>query len=70
MVSVSRTPVPCHDPCAQAARRWLPPLEISGKVVEALKELKALGIPMAILSNGTPGMLDIAVKSAGMTAVP
>jgi 2-haloacid dehalogenase len=32
----------------------------------ALKELKALGVPMAILSNGTPGMLDIAVKSAGM----
>jgi 2-haloacid dehalogenase len=32
----------------------------------ALKELKAMGLPMAILSNGTPGMLDIAVKSAGM----
>lgn len=32
----------------------------------ALKELKALGIPLAILSNGTPQMLDIAVKSAGM----
>jgi len=34
----------------------------------ALKELKALGVPMAILSNGTPEMLDIAVKSAGMNA--
>ena len=32
----------------------------------ALKELKTLGLPMAILSNGTPQMLDIAVKSAGM----
>lgn len=32
----------------------------------ALKELKAMGLPMAILSNGTPEMLDIAVKSAGM----
>lgn len=32
----------------------------------ALKELKQLGLPLAILSNGTPGMLDIAVKSAGM----
>ena len=31
----------------------------------ALKQLKSLGIPMAILSNGTPQMLDIAVKSAG-----
>lgn len=34
--------------------------------LDALKELKALGIPLAILSNGTPQMLDIAVKSAGM----
>lgn len=32
----------------------------------ALKELKGLGIPLAILSNGTPQMLAIAVKSAGM----
>ena len=32
----------------------------------ALKELKKLGLPLAILSNGTPEMLDIAVKSAGM----
>ena len=35
----------------------------------ALKELKALGVPMAILSNGTPQMLDIAVKSAGMNGL-
>jgi 2-haloacid dehalogenase len=35
----------------------------------ALRELKALGLPLAILSNGTPGMLDIAVKSAGMTGL-
>lgn len=34
-----------------------------------LKELKAMGIPMAILSNGTPEMLDIAVKSAGMSGL-
>jgi 2-haloacid dehalogenase len=32
----------------------------------ALKELKELGMPMAILSNGTREMLEIAVKSAGM----
>src|SRR6266581_1128715 len=34
--------------------------------LEALKELKAHGLPLAILSNGTPEMLAIAVKSAGM----
>lgn len=34
--------------------------------LEALRALKALGLPLAILSNGTPQMLDIAVKSAGM----
>lgn len=32
----------------------------------ALKDLRALGLPMAILSNGTPQMLEIAVNSAGM----
>ena len=32
----------------------------------ALRDLKALGIPMAILSNGTPSMLGTAVASAGM----
>jgi 2-haloacid dehalogenase len=37
--------------------------------VDALKQLKALGLPLAILSNGTPQMLDIAVKSAGMTGL-
>lgn len=37
--------------------------------LDALKELKALGIPLAILSNGTPQMLDIAVKSAGMSGL-
>ncbi len=35
----------------------------------ALKELKALGVPTGILSNGTPQMLDIAVKSAGMVGL-
>ena len=34
-----------------------------------LKELKALGVPLAILSNGTPQMLDIAVKSAGFNGL-
>jgi len=37
--------------------------------VGALKELKALGVPTGILSNGTPQMLDIAVKSAGMVGL-
>ncbi|MBI4755530.1 MAG: haloacid dehalogenase type II [Betaproteobacteria bacterium] len=32
----------------------------------ALRELKALGVPLAILSNGNPPMLEVAVKSAGM----
>ena len=37
--------------------------------VGALKELKTLGVPLAILSNGTPEMLAIAVKSAGMSGL-
>jgi 2-haloacid dehalogenase len=35
----------------------------------ALRQIKALGFPIAILSNGTPQMLDIAVKSAGMNGL-
>ena len=35
----------------------------------ALKALKAAGVPTAILSNGTPGMLDVAIKSAGMNGL-
>ncbi|MBL8471296.1 MAG: haloacid dehalogenase type II [Rhodocyclaceae bacterium] len=34
--------------------------------LQALRDLKALGIPLAILSNGTPDMLAVAVNSAGM----
>lgn len=34
-----------------------------------LRELKALGLPMAILSNGTPEMLAVAIKSSGMTGL-
>lgn len=36
------------------------------EAVDALRGLKSLGIPAAILSNGTPDMLEVAVKSAGM----
>lgn len=35
----------------------------------ALKALKKLGLPLGILSNGTPQMLDIAIKSAGMAGL-
>jgi 2-haloacid dehalogenase len=37
--------------------------------LDALRALKALGLPLAILSNGTPRMLDIAIKSAGMSGL-
>lgn len=35
----------------------------------ALRELRALGLPMAVLSNGTPEMLEVAIKSAGMNGL-
>lgn len=34
----------------------------------ALRQIKACGLPLGILSNGTPEMLDIAIKSAGMAS--
>jgi len=33
----------------------------------ALKALRALGVPTAVLSNGTPDMLNVAIRSAGMS---
>lgn len=35
----------------------------------ALKALKKVGLPLGILSNGTPKMLDIGIKSAGMAGL-
>lgn len=37
--------------------------------LETLRALKAQGLPLAILSNGSPEMLEIAVKSAGMSGL-
>jgi 2-haloacid dehalogenase len=34
--------------------------------VEALKALKSMGVPLAILSNGDPEILAVSVRSAGM----
>lgn len=35
----------------------------------ALRELASMALPLAILSNGTPAMLEAAVRSAGMEGV-
>lgn len=35
----------------------------------ALRMLRELGVPMAVLSNGTPEMLEVAIKSAGMNGL-
>ncbi|HRP76421.1 MAG TPA: haloacid dehalogenase type II [Rhodocyclaceae bacterium] len=37
--------------------------------LEALRTLRSIGVPMAVLSNGTPKMLDVAIKSAGMSGL-
>lgn len=34
-----------------------------------LRQLRDAGVPLGILSNGTPRMLDIAIKSAGMSGL-
>ncbi|WP_413203587.1 haloacid dehalogenase type II [Rhodospirillum sp. A1_3_36] len=39
-------------------------LEAYGEVAEVLGKLKAQGVPLAILSNGTPRMLDTAARHA------
>jgi 2-haloacid dehalogenase len=37
--------------------------------LEALRALKAVGLPLGILSNGNREMLDVAIRSAGMTGL-
>jgi 2-haloacid dehalogenase len=37
--------------------------------IAVLRQLRALGLRLGILSNGNPEMLDIAVKSAGMSGL-
>jgi 2-haloacid dehalogenase len=36
------------------------------ETLAALRQLRAMGLPLAILSNGTPGMIATAVSAAGM----
>jgi 2-haloacid dehalogenase len=38
-------------------------------VLPALERLRAQGLPLAILSNGTPGMLESAIRAAGMSGL-
>ena len=37
--------------------------------LQALRELKAAGLPLGILTNGNRDMIDVAVRSAGMTGL-
>jgi 2-haloacid dehalogenase len=41
-------------------------LDCYSEVPEALSILKSRGFRLAILSNGTPGMLEAAVKNSGI----
>jgi 2-haloacid dehalogenase len=44
-------------------------LEVFPEVPEVLEELKALGLRTAILSNGSPTMLDAVVRASGLTTL-
>ena len=61
--------LPLDEPTLQQLMNQYACLSAFPENLQALRELKTLGLPMAILSNGTPQMLDIAVKSAGMSGM-
>jgi 2-haloacid dehalogenase len=61
--------LPLDDTVVQRLMNQYACLSAFPENLQALRDLKALGLPMAILSNGTPQMLDIAVKSAGMSGL-
>ena len=62
----------CPDADASLRARLLDAyraLDCYGEVPQVLKDLKAEGARVAILSNGSPAMLDQAVRAAGLGAV-
>ena len=64
--AASKLALPLDDDAEKKLMSQYASLSAFGENLGALRQLKALGLPLGILSNGTPQMLDIAIKSAGM----
>ena len=64
--AASKLAVPLDNDAEKKLMSQYASLSAFGENLGALRQLKALGLPLGILSNGTPQMLDIAIKSAGM----
>ena len=64
--AAAKLALPLDDAAEKKLMSQYASLSAFGENLGALRDLKALGIPLGILSNGTPQMLDIAIKSAGM----
>lgn len=64
--AAAKLALPLDDTAEKKLMSQYASLSAFGENLGALRDLKALGVPLGILSNGTPQMLDIAIKSAGM----
>lgn len=64
--AAAKLALPLDDAAEKKLMSQYASLSAFGENLGALRDLKALGVPLGILSNGTPQMLDIAIKSAGM----
>ena len=64
--AAAKLALPLDDAAEKKLMSQYANLSAFGENLGALRELKTLGLPLGVLSNGTPQMLDIAIKSAGM----
>lgn len=64
--AAARLSLPLDKAAEKALMNQYASLSAFSENLGALRQLKAMGMPLGILSNGTPQMLDIAIKSAGM----
>ena len=61
--------LPLSDDAAQALMTQYDRLDVFADAAAALRELKTLGLPLAILSNGDPAMLDAVVANGDLDAM-
>lgn len=63
--AASRSALPTRRPCSRRGSRWRPSPTLSRRS----GALKARGLKLAILSNGTPAMLDRLVRATGLAGM-
>jgi 2-haloacid dehalogenase len=67
--SAAHLSLPLDDAAEQRLMNQYASLSAFPENVEALRALKAAGLPIGILTNGNREMIDVSIRSAGMTGL-